>query len=342
MRTTVRSVDDAWDPRVPPAADLGPLTLGPGIWRIRVPFRSEVPYTSSYVVRDAAGGLLVVDPGHDTPENRQGFADSLRTVGAHVEEVAVIASTHLHRDHLGLAGWLSECSGAPVVLHAVELRDAESPALSTRYRDDVDRLAQTWGAPDPARLRLPAEDLTARTTAVPVPSRRRTVGDLEELPLQARRVVAFHTPGHTRGHLCFALPDDDLVLTGDHVLPHLHPGIGLGITDVDGDPVGDYLRSLERLSKFDGFRAGPGHGEPFAPLGERRRALSAHVLRRARQVSLAAARDPEASVWQIASTLSWSGGFDGLAGARLQSALSQTGRYLDFLRRGGFKEFPPP
>ncbi|MHC0431973.1 MBL fold metallo-hydrolase [Streptomyces sp. O3] len=95
---------------------------------------------------------------------------------------------------------------------------------------------------DPA-LRLGDEGLTA--------------GDVVETGGVELRVVP--TPGHTADSLCFHLPADQAVLTGDTIL-------GRGTTMVahpDGR-LGDYLDSLRRLRSLtvdDGVRTVlPGHG----------------------------------------------------------------------------------
>jgi glyoxylase-like metal-dependent hydrolase (beta-lactamase superfamily II) len=77
-----------------------------------------------------------------------------------------------------------------------------------------------------------------------------TAGDLE------LRVVG--TPGHSFDSLCFWLPSDKAMLTGDTVL-----GRGTTVIAPDGD-LADYLRSLDRLRASAEIMAAeallPGHG----------------------------------------------------------------------------------
>ncbi len=54
------------------------------------------------------------------------------------------------------------------------------------------------------------------------------VEDGDVLPIAGREVRALWTPGHTAGHLCLVDEGDGLLFTGDHVLPRINPGIGLG------------------------------------------------------------------------------------------------------------------
>ncbi|WP_248962395.1 MBL fold metallo-hydrolase [Sphaerisporangium perillae] len=87
-----------------------------------------------------------------------------------------------------------------------------------------------------------------------------TTGDLE------LRVIG--TPGHSFDSLCFWLPSDGAMLTGDTIL-----GRGTTVIAPDGD-LADYLRSLDRLRARAEVTAArvllPGHGpmlpEPLAVL----------------------------------------------------------------------------
>ncbi|MEU1879303.1 MBL fold metallo-hydrolase [Streptosporangium sp. NPDC020072] len=114
-----------------------------------------------------------------------------------------------------------------------------------------------------------------------------TVGDLE------LHVVG--TPGHSFDSLCFWLPQDGAVLTGDTVL-----GRGTTVIAPDGD-LGDYLRSLDHLratvEKVGARALLPGHGpvlpDPVGALdgyvAHRRRRLD--QIRRARRQGATTARE---------------------------------------------------
>ncbi|WP_433418848.1 MBL fold metallo-hydrolase [Microtetraspora malaysiensis] len=92
------------------------------------------------------------------------------------------------------------------------------------------------------------------------------LGDGDVIDLDGLEVRVVGTPGHSSDSLCFWLPEDRAMLTGDTIL-----GRGTTVIAPDGD-LADYLRSLDRL------RAGaeilnaeallPGHGPVLAdPVG---------------------------------------------------------------------------
>ncbi|MFZ0128796.1 MAG: MBL fold metallo-hydrolase [Candidatus Dormiibacterota bacterium] len=101
-------------------------------------------------------------------------------------------------------------------------------------------------------------------------------GDLE--------LIAVHTPGHTRDHLCFFDPHARALYSGDHILNGttsvVHPG--------DGD-MSDYIDSLRRVQALQPLTILPGHGERVDDARALIDEYIAHRLEREAQV-IAAAR----------------------------------------------------
>ena len=95
------------------------------------------------------------------------------------------------------------------------------------------------------------------------------------------RLEALHTPGHTSNHLCFALPEERALFTGDHVMGWS--------TSVISPPDGDmqaYLRALRRLLTRDDATYWPTHGPPITRPRRHVEALIAH--REAREAAILA------------------------------------------------------
>ena len=108
------------------------------------------------------------------------------------------------------------------------------------------------------------------------------IEDLREgAPIEGDGVtlVPLHTPGHASDHLCYYLPEEQAVFTGDVVLS----GSTTVIPAEDGDLL-DYMRSLKRLQALGVRRIYPAHG----PVVEDGPALIAeyieHRLMRERQI----------------------------------------------------------
>jgi glyoxylase-like metal-dependent hydrolase (beta-lactamase superfamily II) len=108
------------------------------------------------------------------------------------------------------------------------------------------------------------------------------VGDGDVVEGDGWRLEAVHTPGHTSNHLCFALPEERVLFSGDHVM-----GWSTSvIAPPDGD-MEDYMRSLDRLLRRDDAVYWPTHGpsipDPRAHVGafvEHRRGRESEILGR--------------------------------------------------------------
>ncbi|MGO4594733.1 MBL fold metallo-hydrolase [Leifsonia sp. 2TAF2] len=300
-------------------------TIADGVHAVRIPMPGGgLPYSLAYLVEDHGGRLLVVDPGSPTDEATGSLLDAVDALGRTPLDAASIVVTHLHADHAGGAAALRAATGAPVLMHAREAQAVETIARGLPSPD-----LDAWGVPAGRRAELRAVASAPVGPAVAPPDAVLTDGELLDVP--GRRIRVLWTPGHTPGHLCLHDEDAGLVFTGDHVLPTINSGLGLGGPSAT-NPVGDYLAGLERIGALDG-QALPGHEQPFDGLAERCAALREHHLRRAREV----AAHPGGTVWEIASGLTWTGGWDALAGFTLLSALSQTALHRDFVGRGGLR-----
>lgn len=82
-----------------------------------------------------------------------------------------------------------------------------------------------------------------------------TLADRDVIEATEFRLQVIHTPGHASNHLCFYLPNERLLFTGDHVMQ----GSTVVINPPDGD-MAAYLSSLEKIRKLRLKRIAPGHG----------------------------------------------------------------------------------
>lgn len=82
-----------------------------------------------------------------------------------------------------------------------------------------------------------------------------TLADRDVIEATEFRMQAVHTPGHASNHLCFHLPNERLLFTGDHIMQ----GSTVVINPPDGD-MAKYIASLEKVRKLRLKRLAPGHG----------------------------------------------------------------------------------
>ena len=327
--TNPAQFDDAAADRVP-----APDEVRPGIWSIPLPMQQPGnPFSLCYLIAGDDGSLHLIDSGYDGDENWQLFRSALEGFALSLDDIASVFVTHLHPDHLGLTERLRAASGARVGMLRREQQGLA--AVAAGGLTPPEGLLEGWGVPPErmAELSIPlGADLIAR--GIPTIDAVFEPGDTLDVP--GRAIEVLWTPGHTAGSASLVDADAGLVYTGDTVLPKIFSGLGLGDRGLPGsaqtNPIGDYLASLTALARYDDLEVAPGHGYRFRGLIERNAALAEHHLHRSRAAAAVIRDEPDATVWEVASRLRWSAGWQNLRSFYLLSALSQTVLHLDFAR----------
>ena len=253
------------------------VPVAEGVGWARFPVPGPLKHVNVLVLDDG-DGVAVVDTGLDIPPCREAWqvllAGPLRR-----RPVTRIIVTHFHPDHLGLAGWLNERSGAPICMTRIEwlwarvllsdVRDAPPPEAPASWRLagwDEDRIAREsgkgWGRFASAVSPLPVQYLRL------VDGQALTIGD--------RRWRVVTGSGHSPDHACLADEAGGVIIAGDQVLPRITSNVSLMLAEPEEDPLGDWLASLAKLKTLPGdLLVLPGHGDPFTGLHARLDALDA-------------------------------------------------------------------
>ncbi len=305
----------------------------PGMWSIPVPIPDNpLRYTLSYAI-ESAGRLVVVDPGWPSDAGWSALVDGLGAAGARVSDVAGIVVTHVHLDHHGLSARLREASNAWVAMHAVEWS-----SLPTRAALRADSPAEeAWlahcGVPPAERGRLALNrSIVERIDDLAPPDVLLEHGD--GLPGDGRRLRVVWTPGHTPGHVCLYDRTEDVLLTGDHLLPRITPNIGLH-PHATVPPLAGYLRSLAAIVEHATAEALPAHEYRFRGVDDRARALIDHHEARCREIVATLDRGTTATVWQVAERIGWSRDWPQVTGTMRRAALAETAAHLALLVERG-------
>lgn len=155
--------------------------------------------TNCYVLADTIEKqVAVIDPAWDG-----------RAIAAKVTEegweINHILLTHSHFDHVGGLAELKEVVDAPVYAHPEAV-----PMLQ-----QAQRAAALWQIP-----------------IIQPPSPEETLHEGQIIRVGRLEISVLYTPGHAPGHVCFYLPDHNVLFDGDVLFQQ-----GIGRTDLPG---GDY------------------------------------------------------------------------------------------------------
>jgi glyoxylase-like metal-dependent hydrolase (beta-lactamase superfamily II) len=237
-----------------------PETLSPLVRRLLAPNPSPFTFTGTQTHIIGRGAVAVIDPGPELPEH----VDAILAATAG-EEIAAILCTHTHRDHSPAARLLSQASGAPIVGCAPLAPPEEDGIADEAYDLDYH--------PD------------------------RVIGEGEALEGDGWTLVGVATPGHTSNHLCLALPEEQALFSGDHVM-----GWSTSIVSPPDGDMGAYMASLEKLQGRNDRIFHPAHGPEVTEPAKLVRGLLLHRRQREAQV-VQQLRTGEARVEQMVAAM---------------------------------------
>lgn len=321
----------AWQAHTPPVVQ----QVRTGIWSVPVPVPDNpIRYTLCYLIMDG-DGVVVVDPGWESDEGESALLDGMVLAGVYPGDVRGIVATHVHPDHHGLSRRF--VAAAPDAW--IAMSPAESGALEQLRQTPAERLAseRAWWAAAGSDATDPSIDPTAAVNERAhvferMPAATLLLADGDLLPLASRRMRVIATPGHTSGHICLLDVDDDVIITGDHLLPRISPNVGLQHTS-SGSPLRDYLHSLDLLTAYD-HEALPGHQWHFRSVPARARELIDHHRVRLDEV-FAAMGDAALTAAALAPRLSWAHGWHELGPFQRRAAVAETISHLVYLVEDG-------
>ena len=164
--------------------------------------------------------MVIVDPGGDTQKIIEAVGD--RT------PVAVLI-THGHFDHIDGIDGVCGHFGIPVYIHELDAPKLTNPVANVSRKFDGNVIVST---------------------------RPVTVTDDQVLSLGGIEITVLHTPGHSKGGVCYILPDHQGMFCGDTLFYR-----GYGRHDFGDGDFSELKQSLRTLMFFHPrIIAYPGHG----------------------------------------------------------------------------------
>jgi glyoxylase-like metal-dependent hydrolase (beta-lactamase superfamily II) len=198
-----------------------------------------IGYVNAYAVV-VDDGVVLVDTG--LPGRADKVANAVEDARRRIGEVHTILLTHWHPDHVGNVAELRRRSGARIVAHTIDAQ-----VISGAKPRPTRAFMRVVGAIMPAPEPVPVDETLTADGPIVVPG-----------------FAAFHTPGHTPGHVSFLLDRGGGVLfTGDAVRGRRNGRIGRSPRMVTEDRAAE-LASIARLADLRFESAAFGHGRPIS------------------------------------------------------------------------------
>lgn len=173
----------------------------------------------------ADGKNIMVDTSGE--ENRDNLIKDLSKLSIKPKDIGIILLTHLHYDHIGN---LELFSNAGVYASEQEIEDfRNNPFQAVLNENIIEKIVEGKGSTKP--------------TYEFVKLGKAKVEHIGKLKVKS--IEAIESPGHTRGSLCFYMPSEKVLFSGDTIFEE-----GIGRTDLPTSDAGKMDRSLKKLNRL--------------------------------------------------------------------------------------------
>ncbi len=238
--------------------------LAEGLWSLRLPLPwDHLRWVNAYVIAREDGIMLVDCGGAGDPSTISALEGALRRSGHSVADVRLLVGTHAHSDHIGIAEWVLERSGATFWLHPDTGHFYDATRDPERIRAARARRARQEGVPESQVQRF--ADVNEETDGImSARDGDRALAEGMRLPSRLGDWEVLATPGHAPSHVSLLQRERGLLIAGDIVSNAVSIYCDYGYSD---DPIAEFLSSLDRVGSLGPLElVMPGHGRPVADL----------------------------------------------------------------------------
>jgi glyoxylase-like metal-dependent hydrolase (beta-lactamase superfamily II) len=250
------------------------MDVAPGVKWLRMPLPFALRWINLWLIDDGEG-WTAVDTGLGSSESQAIWARAIEQLdGRPITRVIV---THMHPDHVGCAGWLTERFGCALWMSRTEYYSCRMLAADTGHPapEEGVRFYRQAGWDDAAIESYRKRFGGFGRMISPLPNAYRRIRDGEGIEIGGRIWRVIVGSGHSPEHACLYQEDLNLIISGDQILPRISSNVSVFPTEPEADPLADWLESCRKLRAAlpEDVLVLPAHNEPFTGAHVRLNAL---------------------------------------------------------------------
>lgn len=251
------------------------IKVADGVLWARIPLPWSLDHINVYLF-DEGDSWTLVDTGSKGERGRNAW-HALEEKALDGKPIKHVIATHMHPDHLGLAGWIADRHGARFSITQGEYmlaqhlwngasKDFPEEELDFLFRNGVSRSYEE-------KIRSAGfGNFKKGVHALPYSYSRMEDGSLISFGGRQWQVVIGR--GHSPEHACLDCLDEPMFISGDQVLPQITSNVSVYAREPLANPLAHWLTSLDRMRGLKGDQLVlPSHGRVFRGLKERLNSL---------------------------------------------------------------------
>ena len=231
------------------------IEVGPGIFWVRMPLPISLNHINLWMLEEQDGWTLV-DTGMAT-EDTKALWEEIFSTHLNSKPVKQVIVTHMHFDHLGLAGWLVEKWGATLCMSRTEY--LSSRVIINEIKSDPPEATVAFfraaGVEESILDEFKVRFNNRSDFVSPLPSHYKRLTDNQVLQIGSLQWTVIIVEGHSPEHICLHCKSLNIMIAGDQILPRISPNISVRPDEPRANPLHNFLRSCEslknRLNKGD-------------------------------------------------------------------------------------------
>ncbi|MFT6086081.1 MAG: glyoxylase-like metal-dependent hydrolase (beta-lactamase superfamily II) [Glaciecola sp.] len=260
----------------------GPGTVqkvAPDILWLRMPLPFDLDHINLYLLEDGNDGYALIDTGIGTSRVEELWDSLLAKLAKPISKVIV---THMHPDHIGMAGYLVEKFRVPLYMSHSEYFVARALSAGARgasdWQDDEYLVRCGMSAEYVAKAKNKRKENQGIGQVIrPIPLQFQCLKEGDSIRIGNDQWQVMIGRGHSPEHVCLYSEQRGVLIAGDHVLPGISPNIGVYSTEPNANSLDMYLSTLPQFLMLPSKTLVlPSHKQPFYGLHTRVNELIEH------------------------------------------------------------------
>ncbi len=247
-----------------------------GVYWLRMPLPMALDHINLYLLEDEAG-WYIIDTGM-RGDDKQQYWQQIFDTALDGKPVLGVIVTHMHPDHVGQAGWLTEKWRVPLYMTRLEYLQARAlEAMPSGLAWTTEQYLHRLGVSAEHLDKKRQSNWSFSDVIEPMPMAYDRLAEGRVLSIGGNEWQVMIGAGHSPEHACLYSPALGLLLSGDQIIPRITSNISVMASEPEANPLAEWLHSLQQFFELPtNTMVCPAHNTPFYGLHERVTSLLQH------------------------------------------------------------------